>query len=643
MRRAPIADAFVKQRSSEWITGPVANQQDFYRGQPRLTSPELYQPLDEHSSSKRSSFLPVANPQFLQTSDRFSDHSASRSSIEQASETNGTYVTNGSEHKQNEHSVQRSVNTDYEEEEEEDSDDNKEPVNVPRPPPKDEKWVISSIRRPQQVPVRVQSARMYDSVASPVSEQTSFDQSFSTSAYSEQQPDIRRTSISQMNETRELPPIAIEGNDILENRYKQDEESEIVHNRNSRGPSNLKIAIPGQKRESANAPPQDVPVKNGFMDNVRNQLQHTSPDSESATATRDSMMQMFGRENNMTPGQQQYQGPVPQSQSTHDMNNNQQSRLEGQTMGIRAPPWQQQQSDRQNGHRPNSPEQQPMSQYLTNYPQETQEQENGNMQSSLNRMSSVSGPRLPNQNLSKGSKLPPSELLSMKLATPGQQSHERQEWAGRENGNGRGNLYNTNNGYAYNEGPEPSTTKSNKKGGAMDFANKMKIALKNPTDQRWPENGSPADKMNQRSSLPAEKGSSNKEGKSGRFSLAIFGKKDKEGKKNKEDRDYPISGSSSLGRAGGHQFATTNPRQESLSYPVTANNQTFSSMPDMNPASWQQEPQRGQYGEANDPPRSSQTQQQPPQNNPQSPGSMKRTANLDDGTPVLEYGNVHTF
>jgi hypothetical protein len=159
----------------------------------------------------------------------------------------------------------------------------------------------------------------------------------------------------------------------------------------------------------------------------------------------------------------------------------------------------------------------------------------------------------------------------MKLATPGQQSHERQEWAGRENGNGRGNMYNTNNGYAYNEGPEPSTTKSSKKGGAMDFANKMKIALKNPTDQRWPENGSPADKMNQRSSLPAEKGSSNKEGKSGRFSLAIFGKKDKEGKKNKEDRDYPISGSSSLGRAGGHQFATANPRQESLSYPVTAN------------------------------------------------------------------------
>jgi hypothetical protein len=125
--------------------------------------------------------------------------------------------------------------------------------------------------------------------------------------------------------------------------------------------------------------------------------------------------------------------------------------------------------------------------------------------------------------------------------------------------------------------------------------------------------------------------------------LAIFGKKDKEGKKNKEDRDYPISGSSSLGRAGGHQFATANPRQESLSYPVTANNQTFSSMPDMNPASWQQEPQRGQYGEVNDSPRSSQTQQQPLQNNPQSPGSMKRTANLDDGTPVLEYGNVHSF
>lgn len=35
-------------------------------------------------------------------------------------------------------------------------------VQYTRPPPKDEKWVISSIRRPQQLPVRAQNARMYD-------------------------------------------------------------------------------------------------------------------------------------------------------------------------------------------------------------------------------------------------------------------------------------------------------------------------------------------------------------------------------------------------------------------------------------------------------------------------------------------------
>jgi len=635
MRRAPIADSFANRRTSEWLSDPV-NQKNMQHGDPQhLTSPERYKPTD----NKRSSFLPVANPQYLQANDRLSDHSASRSSVEQASETNGSFIANGGEPKQNESQMQRSINTNNEDE---DSDDNQEPINVPRPPPKDEKWVISSIRRPQQVPVRVQNARMYENVTSPGSEQTSFDQSFSTSAYSEH-PDTRRPSLSQANDLRELPPVALEGGDLLENGYKPDDESDVARNRNSRGGPNLKIAIPGQqKRESVNnaPPPQDVAVNHGFMDNVRNQLQHTTSGSESMSATRDKMMRMFDHGNNIPPGQQQYPGQGPYSQpQSHDMNNSQQGRMEGQTMGIRAPPWQQ--SDRQNGHRPGSPEQ-PMSQYLTNYPQENEFQENENMQSNLGRMNSVSGPRLPNQNLSKGSPLPPSELLSMKLTSPGQ-THERHDGPGRENGNGRGNMYQPNNGYAYNDSPDPSNAKPGKKAGAMDFANKMKIALKNPSDPRWPENGSPAaDKANQRSSLPAEKGPSHKEGKSGRFSLAIFGKKDKDSKKNKEEREYPISGpgANSLGRASGNQIALASPRHESLSYPVTANSQTFSSMPNMNPTSWQQESHRGQYNEANEPSRSSQPAQQSLQQTPQSPGANQQMESLEDGTPVLEYARA---
>ncbi|CAO3610878.1 unnamed protein product [Mucor fragilis] len=47
---------------------------------------------------------------------------------------------------------------DYEENEDEKEYHNR----MPRPPPKDEKWVISSIRRPQQLPVRTMNARMFD-------------------------------------------------------------------------------------------------------------------------------------------------------------------------------------------------------------------------------------------------------------------------------------------------------------------------------------------------------------------------------------------------------------------------------------------------------------------------------------------------
>ncbi|KAG2235747.1 hypothetical protein INT48_009162 [Thamnidium elegans] len=53
------------------------------------------------------------------------------------------------------------------EEEDEQDKENKEYQNrMPRLPPKDEKWVISSIRRPQQLPVRTLNATMFDGTTS---------------------------------------------------------------------------------------------------------------------------------------------------------------------------------------------------------------------------------------------------------------------------------------------------------------------------------------------------------------------------------------------------------------------------------------------------------------------------------------------
>ncbi|KAI7870093.1 uncharacterized protein EV154DRAFT_487853 [Mucor mucedo] len=58
------------------------------------------------------------------------------------------------------------VTNNNDDDEEEDAEDKAYHDRMPRPPPKDEKWVISSIRRPQQLPVRALNAKMFDGTAS---------------------------------------------------------------------------------------------------------------------------------------------------------------------------------------------------------------------------------------------------------------------------------------------------------------------------------------------------------------------------------------------------------------------------------------------------------------------------------------------
>ncbi|CEP16373.1 hypothetical protein [Parasitella parasitica] len=54
----------------------------------------------------------------------------------------------------------------YDEDYEENEDEKEYHNRMPRLPPKDEKWVISSIRRPQQLPVRTMNATMFDGTTS---------------------------------------------------------------------------------------------------------------------------------------------------------------------------------------------------------------------------------------------------------------------------------------------------------------------------------------------------------------------------------------------------------------------------------------------------------------------------------------------
>ncbi|CAO3644734.1 unnamed protein product [Cunninghamella echinulata] len=101
-----------------------------------------------------------------------------------------------------------------------DDDESEDSHKIPvRPPPKDEKWVISSIRRPQMVPVRTQNARMYNGSISHRSStvQTKDNHNLLEQQQSSNLPTINNNSDQHSSDTNSVgklnrphPPLKIE-------------------------------------------------------------------------------------------------------------------------------------------------------------------------------------------------------------------------------------------------------------------------------------------------------------------------------------------------------------------------------------------------------------------------------------------------
>ncbi|KAI8362769.1 hypothetical protein BD560DRAFT_448712 [Blakeslea trispora] len=113
-----------------------------------------------HKGNTNTKYKPVPNPVYQTDTDQHDEMSpqalssvSPRSSSLHHREKKSQPDTSDRMPRENGH-----YNVDDSKQSEEDNYQNR----IPKPPTKDEKWVISSIRRPQQLPVKTQNATMYD-------------------------------------------------------------------------------------------------------------------------------------------------------------------------------------------------------------------------------------------------------------------------------------------------------------------------------------------------------------------------------------------------------------------------------------------------------------------------------------------------
>ncbi|CAO3596286.1 unnamed protein product [Absidia cylindrospora] len=222
-----------------------------------------------------------------------------------------------------------------------------------RPPPKDEKWVISSIRRPQMVPVRSTNARVYDGTATP---RGSMIRASATDVNTEQQQQ-QNISTPSLTAVATTTADATAAADDQHSPQQQEPSPEAnVSGKMNRPHPPLKIEIPNKNS-----------IKAAAQEAIAAGRAHTQHHAH-------------------TPQQSQKQ---PQQQP--------QQYLQNDTIGIRPPPWQQegssagQQQQQPTYRQYGSPNyNQRFSQQPPQQSQQPQQQTGGG----LHRYGSVSGPRV---------------------------------------------------------------------------------------------------------------------------------------------------------------------------------------------------------------------------------------------------------
>ncbi|KAI8379458.1 uncharacterized protein BYT42DRAFT_327946 [Radiomyces spectabilis] len=363
---------------------------------------------------------------------------------------------------------------------------------IPAPPPKDEKWVISSIRRPQMVPVRVQNAQMYHGQGS------------LNGHSSAPRANLLQVAVPPSNHTTPSDPtIPVSSPDAPTQTTKP--------NRQRPG---LKIDIPNSSKAPAINPAASQP--NNARTAAQEVIAAGRAQSQNQPLTGDFQ----------TPWQEQAYHQ-PSYHSNYSQSHRHPSFDGSDNPGIRAPPWQDDSMGAQD-HMPPMQGAAPAS-FLSNMMQQPSNPhlsyDNRFAASNLYRNNSVTGPRAPRPE----SSVPPSELLHSHLHPSN----------GNVNGNINGNIHHHHqppppSGRQDFDFDNPSTHNTPKNGkSSKEFGKFMKGVLKPSSSSNEPSPAkTPNDPTSKQSNLIPPPSKSKEKGS--RFSLGFLGnKKDKE-KRSKE-------------------------------------------------------------------------------------------------------------
>ncbi|KAF7724841.1 hypothetical protein EC973_000726 [Apophysomyces ossiformis] len=327
---------------------------------------------------------------------------------------------------------------------------------IPLPPPKDEKWIISSIRRPQQVPVRAQNATVYDGLATT----------------SSRNPTPRTSIIQDSHNTIHVDAAA----QLLTQTAK---EPEITHpvGKLHRPKIPLTIEIPNSNQQPSQSAPQVAAPREAVME-VTSHSRSISVPKETAIPSwqheSNNNKQIHGGSGQRQPQWNTYNGQDRNTMPAYASNH---------SLGIRPAPWQEGRlsfdSDlaQQQGVAPST--------IFANAPS------NSHLRLQLVEQQ-VDDSKRPKR---EEEMIPPSRLLNQQLQSSAAEAE------------------------AYHSVPEPS--KGGKQG--KDFGSFMKGVLKPSTDTSQRIETSTGHSKS--SSRPGEK--PHKDKSAGRFSLGIFGKKEK--------------------------------------------------------------------------------------------------------------------
>lgn len=180
----------------------------------------------------------------------------------------------------------------------EDEEEHEYHQRMPRPPPKDEKWMISSIRRPQQLPVRTLNAKIFDGTSSArssmISPNHSMDQMETAKTEEEDQP-------YQPKVHRPVVPLTIDIPNAIPKQQQQQQQENLAHN------AAQQVIAEGRRLSQMSPVPQKMDLQpQQQIDMMRYTQQNSNGPVEEVGIRPAPWQEDFNTDDQMVPNNQHY-------------------------------------------------------------------------------------------------------------------------------------------------------------------------------------------------------------------------------------------------------------------------------------------------------------------------------------------------